>query len=112
MEGLELSVPELAYLLTLVRPGGLPGVTDPRLFPETPTTQKNTYSKGRELLEAHGWVTEVADHKGEYEVNSWLFGMVATLADPEGGVVTFREGQKGRRQVDRKSVVEGKRGDL
>ncbi|HLF80539.1 MAG TPA: hypothetical protein VI410_02130 [Anaerolineales bacterium] len=99
MEGLELSVQELAYLLTLVRASGLPGVTDPRLFPETPTTQKNTYSKGRELLEAHGWVTEVADHKGEYEVNSWLFGMVATLADPEVVVVTFREDQKGRRQV-------------
>src|SRR3990170_2566080 len=99
MEGLELSVQELAYLLTLVRASGLPGVTDPRLFPETPTTQKNTYSKGRELLEAHGGVTEVADHKGEYEVNSWLFGMVATLADPEVVVVTFREDQKGRRQV-------------
>jgi hypothetical protein len=99
MEGLELSVQELAYLLTLVRASGLPGVTDPRLFPETPTAQKTTYSKGREQLEANGWITEVADHPGEYEVNSYLFGMAAALADPEAVVVTFREDKKGRRQV-------------
>jgi hypothetical protein len=99
MEGLELSVQELAYLLTLVRASGLPGVADPRLFPETPTTQKNTYSKGREQLEANGWITEVADHPGEYEVNSYLFSMVASLAEPDAVIVTFREDRKGRRQV-------------
>jgi hypothetical protein len=99
MEGLELSVPELAYLLTLVRASGLPGVSDPRLFPETPAAQKTTYSKGREQLEAHEWITEVADHPGEYEVNSYLFGMAATLADPQAVIVTFREDRKGRRQV-------------
>lgn len=99
MEGLELSTQELAYLLTLVGANGLPGVVNPKLFPETPTAQRNTYSKGREQLEANGWITEVADHPGEYEVNSWLFEMAAALAHPEAVIVTFKEDAKGRRQV-------------
>lgn len=99
MEGLELSTPELAYLLNLVSARGLPGVDDPRLFPEAPTAQKNTYAKGREQLEAHGWITPVPDHTAEYEINSLLFEMAAALANPQAVVLTVKDDSKGRRQV-------------
>lgn len=99
MEGVELSMPELAYLLSLVSARRLPGVDDPRLFPEAPAAQKNTYAKGREQLEAHGWITPVPDHTGEYEINSLLFEMAAALANPQVVVLTLKEDTKGRRQV-------------
>jgi hypothetical protein len=60
----ELTVPELAYLLTLVcAPAGCPGSPIPG-FPGDAHHQKNTHSKGRELLMPMGH--RVADHKGEY----------------------------------------------
>lgn len=99
MEGAELSMPELAYLLNLVHARGLPGVDDPKLFPDTPTAQKNTYTKGRDQLEAHAWITPVPDHKAEYEVNGLLFEMVAALAEPRTVILTVKEGSKGRRQA-------------
>jgi hypothetical protein len=99
MEGVELSIPELAYLLNLVHARGLPGVDDPRLFPETPAEQNNTHAKGREQLEAQAWITPVPDHNAEYEVNSFLFEMVAALAEPRTVILTVKEGPKGRHQA-------------
>jgi len=99
MEGVELSMPELAYLLNLVHARGLPGVDDPRLFPETPAEQNKTHAKGREQLEAHAWITPVPDHNAEYEVNSFLFEMVAALAEPRTIILTVKEGSKGRHQA-------------
>ncbi len=88
MNGTELETAELAYLLATVDASGLLGVDDPKLSPATAKAQEATYSKGRQQLEAHGWIQPIPDKPGEHDLNPGLFQMVAVVAAPEQVIAT------------------------
>ena len=88
MKGTKLEIAELAYLLGTVDASGLIGVDDPRLFPTTAKAKDATYSKGRQQLEAHGWIKPIPDTPGEHDLNAGLFQLVAVAAAPEQVIAT------------------------
>ncbi|MGH2619708.1 MAG: hypothetical protein ACRDHG_03945 [Anaerolineales bacterium] len=88
MNGTELETAELAYLLATVDASGLIGVDDPKLSPATDKAREATYSKGRQQLEAHGWIKPIPDKPDEHDLNAGLFQLVAAVAAPEQVIAT------------------------
>jgi len=78
---IELSKEEFAYLLAAVEATSLIGVEDPKLFPADARSRKTIYRKGREQLEANGWLTPLEDHQDEHELNADLFHLTAAVAE-------------------------------
>lgn len=96
MSNVVLSPEELAYLLAVVHAPFLVGVTDKRLFPRDAKARKSVYGKGRQILEANGWLKPLAEDPGEYEFDAGLMEMVACVADPEFVIGVLRRGTDGK----------------
>lgn len=79
----ELSRNQFAYLLAAVRASGIIGLDDPDLFPEGAKAEEEVFGGGRGELESAGWIQEVDDHPGEYQLDPFLLEMVAVIGGPE-----------------------------
>jgi hypothetical protein len=91
-----LAPEEFAYLLAVVHAPFLVGVSDSRLFPQDARSRKSIYGKGRQSLEANGWLKPLAEAPGEYEFDSGLVEMVASVADPDVVIGVLRRGPDGK----------------
>jgi hypothetical protein len=91
-----LSPEEFAYLLAVVRAPFLVGVSDSRLFPQEGEARSSTYERGRQLLEANGWLKALPDAPGEYEFDAGLMEMVASVADPDFVIGVLHRGTDGK----------------
>lgn len=96
MTNVVLAPEEFAYLLAVVHAPFLVGVNDGRLFPHDARTRKSVYGKGRQLLEANGWLKPLADAPGEYEFDTGLVEMIASVADPDVVIGVLRRGPDGK----------------
>lgn len=79
----ELSSNQLAYLLATVGAKSIIGLDEPDLFPQGPQAEEKVFGGGRKELEADGWIREVADHPGEYQLDPFLLEMSAIVGAPE-----------------------------
>lgn len=96
---IELSRQEFAYVLAAVEASSILGVDEAKLFPTTPQGRTAAYRKGRELLEANGWITPVKEHEGEHELAAELYHLAAVISEASYVVATTHGETKKKRRL-------------
>ena len=82
MEAADLTSAEFAYLLATLSCDDVVGLDDPALFPSNASVKGKLFKKGRQELEANGWIVPLPDQPNEYELNAVLLEAVAIIAAP------------------------------
>jgi len=77
-----LTTAELAYLLGIVQAETLIGGNDQALFPHDQAAREAQWARGRERLEADGWLVWDAA-AGHHRLSEALMVIIAAIADPE-----------------------------
>lgn len=88
---IKLTTSELAYLLGIVAAETLIGADNQALFPQNEAAREEQWRRGRDRLEADGWLVWDAT-AGNYALSDPLMIIIAALADPEVVLLTEWQG--------------------
>lgn len=98
ISGVDLTASELSYLLATLTAPTIVGIDATALFPDKQSSRETLFRKGREKLEANGWMKPIPDHPDEYELDPVLFELVSIIAAPSFVIATQRISAKRERQ--------------
>jgi hypothetical protein len=98
ISGVDLTASELSYLLATLTAPTIVGIDATALFPGKQSSRETLFRKGREKLEAHGWMKPIPDHPDEYELDPELFELVSIIAAPSFVIATQRISAERERQ--------------